>query len=309
MAAIVGRQANEPALPDLLKPLRGASKILDADPPPSAQDLATATDEVRKGLTAVEAKSVEAPADDLRSLYLSKALVYAWYVMGKAAFESKDLSTAENYLRAAWNLGQDRISGYQLGRVFEARGNKLAAAHQYELADITSASDPFLSFLVSTPGVNDEIGESYKRVTGKGLTATALKNGQYDGSLRAELDKEVEIHELVHTTKLNGQALFSVAFEAGKPVKAYMIGGDKELAALVPALQAHSYPSVLPTGSKARVLREFRLICTPYAGCDAYILLPSSIQTPSINFRRVVTPANAPKDSKTIEIEVAPPPQ
>jgi hypothetical protein len=88
-----------------------------------------------------------------------------------------------------------------------------------------------------------------------------------------------------------------------------MIGGDKELAALVPALQAHSYPSVLPTGSKARVLREFRLICTPYAGCDAYILLPSSIQTPSINFRRVVTPANAPKDSKTIEIEVAPPPQ
>jgi hypothetical protein len=112
-----------------------------------------------------------------------------------------------------------------------------------------------------------------------------------------------------HTTQLNGQALFSVAFEAGKHVKAYMLGGDKEMESLVPVLQSHAYPPVLPIGSKALLLREFRIICTPYAGCDVYLLLPTSIQAPAINTRRDITPANAPNGTKTIQIEVAPPPQ
>jgi hypothetical protein len=227
-------------------------------------------------------------------------------MLGKSELEAKDLAAAENYLRAAWRLSQDRVSGYEYGHLLEAKGDKAAAAHQYELAHVASVSNAFLAFLVPGSPVEDQIAAGYKRVNGKPLASTALNNGRYDGSLRAELDKETEIHGLVRITKLNGQALFSVAFQTGKPVKANMLGGDKEMASLVPVLQTHLYAPVLPAGSKARLLREFRVVCTQYAGCDAYVLLPSAVEMPAINIRRDITPANAPIGTKTIKIEVAP---
>jgi hypothetical protein len=306
IATIISRQANDPVMPDLIQPLRDAVAILDQNPPLNSQDQAKAMDLAKKGLTGIEAKTVEVATADVHSLYWSKALAYAWYVMGRSAFATKDLATAENYLRAAWRLGQDRISGYQLALVLEAKGNKAGAAHQFELANASSVSDPFLSFLVSGSGLKDQISEGYKRVAGKALTSTSLNDGRYDGSLRAELDRDTEIHEVVRTTKLNGQALFSVAFEAGKPVKVNPLGDDKAMASLVPVLQAHTYPSVLPAGSKARLLREFRVICTPYAGCDAYILLPNSIQGPIFSVPRTNKQADGSDGSKVIEIQLAP---
>jgi hypothetical protein len=305
IATIVARETNDASLPNLMQPLRDATQILDANPPPAPHELDKATDLARKGVNAIEAKSLELPADDIHSLYWAQMLSYAWYTLGKSAFQAKDMTTAENYLRAAWRLSQDRLSGYQYGKVLEAMGNK-AAAHQYELAHATSASNAFASFEVPDSTTKDQIAADYKRVTGKPLTSSSLNNGRYDGSIRAELDKELEIHELVRTTKLNGQAFFSVVFETGRPTKANLLSGEKELASLIPTLQAHAYAPVIPAGSKARLLRQVRVICTPYAGCDAYILLPSAIQMPAINFRRVVIPVNQPKGSKTVEIQMTP---
>jgi hypothetical protein len=307
MASVIARQLNEPSLPELMQPLSDAAAILDATPTQGAEGAAKATALAHKGLDIIEAKTVEASAGEIHSLYWSSVLAYSWYMLGRSALEGKDLPTAENYLRAAWRLSQDRVSGYEYGRLLEAKGNKNGAAHQYELAHATSVSNAFLGFLVPGSAVEDQIAESYKRVTGRPLISSALNKGQYDGSLRAELDKEVEIHELVRTTKLNGQGLFSVAFQSGRPVKAYLLSGDKGMDSLVPVLQSHAYAAFLPTGSKAQLLREVRVICTQYAGCDAYILLPSSVQMPAMTFRRDITPANAPKGTKTVEIEVAPP--
>ena len=309
IAGVIAKQANEPSIPALIQPFRDAMAILDSKSPVTADSLAKAGDLSRKGLKDVEAKSLEISSDDMHSLYFSKVLAYGWYVIGKAALESKDLTAAENYLTAAWRVSQDRSSGYELARVLEAKGNTSAAAHQYQLANATSISNPFLSLLMPGSALNDKISDGYKRITGKPLTSTTLNNGQYNGSLRAELDKEIEIHGFVHATKLNGQAMFSIAFEAGKPVKAYMLGGDKVMESLVPVLQSRTYTPVLPAGSKARLLREFRVICTPYAGCDVYILLPTSIQAPATFIHRDITPANAPKGTKTIQIEVDPSPQ
>ena len=309
IAEVIAKQTNQPSVVALIKPLRDAVAILESNPPVAADDVVKATDLARKGLNDIEDKTREVPIDDIHSLYWSKLLAYGWYAVGKSALEAKDLTTAENYLRAAWRLSQDRTSGYELGRVLEAKGNKAAAAHQYELANATSITNPFLSLLVPGSALEEKIADGYKRTSGKPLTSKALNNGQYNGSFRAELDKEIEMHEFVHTTKFNGQALFSVAFEAGKPVKAYMLGGDKVMESLVPVLQSHTYTPVLPAGSKARLLREFRVICTPYAGCDVYILLPTSIQGPVTYFRRDNTPGNASKDPVTEKMVLVPSPQ
>ena len=286
----------------ILRPLRDAAAILASDTSPSADDLAKATDIARKGVDAAEAKTLMLPGEDPQSLQWTRLLDYAWTMRGWVALEAKDLDTAESFLRAAWKLSHNQVSGYLLGRLLEAKGEKAAAAHQYELARVGS-SNYLDKTIYSNFNVQDRIAESYQKLTGNPMTATALNHGQYNGSLSAELDKEIEIRSFTRTSKFTGEVLFSVAYEAGKPVKAHLLQGDMRFAYLGGLLDAHKFGVLLPTGSKARLLREVRLICSEYGGgCDAYMLLPTALLMPATD----ITPPNAPKGTKTVQIQVQP---
>ncbi|HUN84759.1 MAG TPA: DUF3857 domain-containing protein [Terracidiphilus sp.] len=289
-----------------IQPLHDVTDILESDSAPGADGVARAVDLSRKSVEVIEAKTLTLPANDVHSLYWAQVLAYAWCTRGWAALEAHDLPTADAYLRAAWRLGQDRMSGYQLGRALEAEGKKAAAAHQFELAHATGIQNPLGSFLASNYNLNDRLASAYQRVTGRELRTVSLNNGQYNGSLRAELDKEEEIRQIIHSTKLTGSGLYAVAFEEGKPVKVNLLHGDKGFEGMTAALQAHPFSPALPAGSKARLLREVRLICTPWSGCDAYLLLPTSIEIPATNVVTEINPAGAREGTKTIRIEVAP---
>jgi len=291
------------------QPLREASSILAADPPPNAADLAKAIELSRKAVDAIEARSLQLPPEDAHSLYWMQVLDFAWSTRGWAALETKDFPTAETYLSAAWHLNQDQMAGYKLGRVLEAKGDKAAAAHLYELASVTNGGMSDFTNKTLYPGYNlqERIHDHYLKLTGKPLTATSLNHGQYNGSLRAELDKEIQVHGFTRTSKLNGQALFILAYEAGKPVKASLLQGDKGFASMASLLEGHRFGVILPSGSKARLLREVRLICSSYGGgCDAYMLLPTAVQIPAKSIQMDITPPNAPKGTKTVQIELHP---
>jgi hypothetical protein len=313
---IAGLGATEKArldeMMDAAKPLREALDVLQATPPPTPETLAKTIEQLRKAVSDFEAKSLTLPADDAHSLSWARMLADAWSTLGWAALEAKDLPTAENYLSAAWHLSQDKTTGYLYGLLLEAKGQKDAAAHQYELASVTSAGSYLPTGPFSAYSVGDRIAASYKEITGKPLTATALKHGQYNGSLRAELDKQVEIHGITSASKVNGEALFSVSFEEGKPTKAIFLGGDKQLRSMAGTLETRRFLVALPDGSKARLLREVRLICSSYGGgCDAYLLLPTAIQMPNRMIKINALPVNGPKDAqpkivKSVQVEVQP---
>ena len=291
---------------EALLPLRDVLTALMADPPESADQLSKTAETARDTLHEVETKSASLPAGDAHSLYWAQALAIAWCMRGWTALATDDLPAAENYVRAAWRLGQDPVSGYLMGRVLEAKGSKTAAAHQYELAHVTGATSLLGGISPQDAEIRQRIADSYQRLTGKPLTATALNHGAYSGSLQAELDNTLETHQFLHSTKLSGQGLYVVAFEAGKPATASFLGGDKGFAALVPALQAHSFPDELPAGSKARLLREVRIVCSPWSGCDSYLVLPGSIQLPAVAMPIhviEVAPPNAPTGTKTVKIK------
>jgi len=290
---------NQPdsSLKEILDPLRDASAILSSETPASKADLDKAVGLARKAVDAAEAKSLTLSLDDAHSLYFTGVLAYAWSTLGRAALESNDLPTAESYLRAAWRVSQDNATGYRLGKLLEAKGDKNAAAHQYLLAKFASAPSPSLG------GGNffEECGDSYRRLTGKDPnTAARMPEGRYEGSSIAELNKDTEIRSFTPTSKYTGEVFFAVAYEAGKPAKARLLQGDKRFAPLGAALESHKFGVLLPTGSKARLLREVRLMCSEYGGgCDAYLLLPNAVQIPP----KDITPPNAPKGSKTYQIE------
>ena len=101
--------------------------------------------------------------------------------------------------------------------------------------------------------------------------------------------------------------MFTVAYENDKPVKAYFLEGDESLAHLTATLENHRFQVDLPPGSKARLLREVHFICSPYGGCDAYMLLPSSLKfLPQRVTPQLVTRPNDPHETKPNQIEIQP---
>jgi tetratricopeptide (TPR) repeat protein len=289
-----------------VQPLRDAAAILQANPAASPADLAKALELGNKTVNEFEARSLTLPTADTHSLYWAWMLGLAWTERGWAALDSGDLPTAESYLRAAWHLDLDQLAGYQLGRLLEAKKDKAAAAHQYELAIIASENaDKLLTF--HDYDIQTHIRDSYQKLTGKPLNVTGLNRGQYNGSLRAELDKQTDFRGFIATSKVTGQALFTIACEAGKPAKASFLSGDKKLAPMAASLEGRRFGALLPASSKARLLREVNLVCSQYGGgCDAYLLSPDAIKIPAKSFGTITAPQGAPKEIKTVQLEVQP---
>jgi hypothetical protein len=288
---------------DAAQPLRDAESILASDPPPPPADVAKALALARKTVDDFEARSIALSSADPHSLRWARMLAYAWETLGWAALESQDLPTAESYMRASWQLSQDKMAGYQLARMLLAKGDKAAAAHQLELAHISSVQN-LLGNLGFDYKLDDRISDDYTKITGKPLTATSLNHGEYKGSLRAELDSDIEFHGFTKASKLNGDVLFLVAYQEGKPVKARLLIGEKAFDSMAATLESRKIPAALPHGSKARLLREVRMVCSSYGGgCDAYVLLPTDIKIPAVNNMIEVSAPPATQPAKDPKVE------
>lgn len=284
-------------------PLRDALTTLKQNPPASSADLSVAEGKCQMATNKLEARSRELAASDPHSLYWAELIGMAWTCTGWGKIETKESGSAVIYLRPAWKLTQDPLAGYQLARALEDKGDKVEAAHVLELAYVSSPGGIFASLYVDM-NVHELIAANYLKLTGKKIFATSLKAGQYNGSLRAELDKDIEIRQFVKATKMSGQGLFAVSYENGAPVKAVLLQGDKGMGAFATTLEGNRFPVPLPTGSKARVMREVKMICSPWGGCDAYLLLPTSISLPMKgNVLEVAAPPDAPKGVKIVEMK------
>ena len=287
-------------------PLRDLANVLMSSEPQTQEKLAKTATDSQDLVDSIEARSATLPPEDPQSLYWANTLATGWCVRGWSALAVNDLPTAESYLRAAWNLNEDSASGYLLGRVLEIKQERVAAARQYELAYVNSGNGFFCSFPPQGADLRKRIQDAYKHVTGRELTATPLNHGSYVGSLQAELDKSIEIHQIVHTTKLTGEGLYVVDYDPNKPGKVKFLSGDKGFEVLASVLQAHGFTALFPKGSKAKLLREVRIICSPWSGCDAYLIQPGSIRMPSGVIHLNPTKIPQPNGSKTVEIKELP---
>jgi hypothetical protein len=111
----------------------------------------------------------------------------------------------------------------------------------------------------------------------------------------------------VRETKLNGQGYYAVTYMPDGTVRATLISGDPGMATLAPLLQGHRFPVPMPTGSKARLVREVHLICSPWGGCDAY-MLPTAVTLPmemKVKAIQVAPPPDAPKGANIVRMAPA----
>jgi hypothetical protein len=284
-----------------LQPVRDAMATLAATPQVEKIDRMRAAASCRGVMHDFELQSRDLDATDDRSVHWGQMLANVWTCLGWGSLETGERGVAEIYLRAAWQASQSPLAGYELARVLEAKGDKSGAAHLYELASVTRSG----GLLAPPPGMDlhQLTADAYKSLTGKELTATPLNNNMYKGSLQEELDNAREIKQLVRVTKLSGEATFLMAYEDGKPAKAKFLSGEKTMASLAPVVEQAKFTTGLPVGSKARLLREAMVICTPYAGCEAELLLAGKMRVSS-NPVQIL-----PGGARQVQIQVAAPPK
>ncbi|HEY2857062.1 MAG TPA: DUF3857 and transglutaminase domain-containing protein [Terracidiphilus sp.] len=286
-----------------IEPIRDAAALLSADPAPKPAELASATEKCRATVTDFEKQSLDGEPTDIHSLSWAQMLAASWTCLGWAELENHNQANAETYLRAAWNLSQNPVAGYQLGRLLAEKGDKAEAAHTWELASISSPGG-WISTLVSSSVTSGQIAAAYKKLTGKDLSVTSLNHGAYNGSLRAELDINTEIRGFIRSTKINGQGYYAVTYLPGGSIHSSLITGDPGMEKLAPQLQVSRFMVWLPKGSKARLVREVHLICSPWGGCDAYMMLPTAVSIP-MKVKTIQVPAQG-EPGKVVEIKSLP---
>jgi hypothetical protein len=260
-----------------IRELNSAFEILRTEPDAISTSLQNALEIINKQNALIDTAMSTAAADNENALHWTQAVTYAWCLRGWAELQKKNLPTAESFLKAAWSLGQDQLSGYLLGRVYEELGQQKNAAHQYELAEITDIPGPLGGLGLELYEVSHLIHQHYKKITGNELRATALKNGSYNGSLHEEMDKFLEVHRYIKQTNLTGEAYYILQYEGGKAVKVTMVKGGKGFDTFTHVLQTRPFEQIWPAESKTVLQREVRMVCSPYGGCDAYLYLPTKI--------------------------------
>ncbi|MGH9731786.1 MAG: DUF3857 domain-containing protein [Candidatus Acidiferrales bacterium] len=178
------------------------------------------------------------------------ALPSFWDTLGWVHFQQARTKEAESLISAAWLLDQKGDEGYHLARIYEKRGDKEPAIHNYTLA-------------LAAGGATDDTRARLAKLLGgdAGIDARVKRAAAELHHMRAV--------SVTKTAAATGNAAFLVLLEAtpnGPKVRdARFLGGDEKLSAFTEQLRAAQFPAVLPSQTKAQVLLRGVLDCTAKA--------------------------------------------
>jgi tetratricopeptide (TPR) repeat protein len=205
-------------------------------------------------------------ADDLR---VTRNLIAYWDTLGWIHSRLGNLKEAEGYLRAAWTVGQDSVTGYHLGQVYEKQKRTAEAVRMYRIvADRTPVS------AVTSPVA----AEAKASLNSLKVSLTPGKAAPLAGSYAAdELSRERTV-SMPKLAKGPVTAEFFVLLAPGTKVEdTRFVGGSPELRSAGSALAQAHFATSFPEKSEGRIVRRGILGCYPYTGCNFILLLPELV--------------------------------
>jgi len=234
-------------------------------------------------VTELEDQSQNAKSSGEAELRITYQLSLTWDTLGWVYFQQGDLKRAEEYVRAAWQLGEESIVGEHLGDIYEKEGKKELAARAYEYALTVIGAGAASAFNMSEPTQTakaqnqqfSEINRRYEKLTGKKpeLMIRRLPSGEWTKTPAEQLRLSRQV-KLNNETKLFGSANFKVVFKPGKVDRAEFESGDGDLDVLTTKLKAAHYPIVFPSESDAILLMHVSVSCHATEPCVASLINP-----------------------------------
>ena len=200
--------------------------------------------------------AVAATAATLRNLtadhmeYEQQSLVVSiaayWDTLGWVFFQRGDLDKAQQFINAAWMLGQHGEVGDHLGQIYEKRGDKQKAMKQYALALVAYKPDADTRGRLVKLAGSDKAADALLEPARKELAAMT----------------QVPMGPLVKDGKEPLKADFWVVLSPGPKVDdVRFVSGSDKLKAFTEALRSASYSVAFPDDTPTRLLRKGTLTC------------------------------------------------
>jgi tetratricopeptide (TPR) repeat protein len=221
-------------------------------------DLADAQAYAERSVQAEENASAQVTidAEGTGGIANTEALSRSWDTLGWVYFRRGDFAKAENYLHAAWMLGQDSTVADHLGQVYEKQGKKELALQMYGAA----------------VAVNREAIEArghLDRLAGNSLRAAGMIGGAQDRL------HQIRTLSLASTGTIIGSAEVIILFSKGPKVEQVrLLSGPSSLKSAEKAIAAAKFDVPFPDDGPTRLVHAGNLTCGKYTGCT-FVLMPA----------------------------------
>ncbi|MEO8481015.1 MAG: DUF3857 domain-containing protein [Acidobacteriota bacterium] len=201
---------------------------------------------------------------DAPGLRVMRDLAAHWDTLSLAQFRGGDLAGAERTQAAAWDLAQQGQFAERLAEIYEARGNRDAAAQFYALALAGDEPDAraagHLLSIAPDPRARAALVSTAPATVVSGRTVSVPRIPGVTGA--AQIFVRVGADGVVDDVRF--------------------VSGDTSMRPAAEMVRAAKMPSRLPAGSAAKLVRRGTLTCTGDAPTCSFVLIPASAVT-SVN--------------------------
>ena len=217
--------------------------------------------------TAASLRNVSLSQVSRRDLSLVSSLASYWDTLGWVAFSEGKVDAAEQFVRAAWQLGQSSEAGDHLGQIELKRADKKEAARDFAMA---------MNVLRPSPETHDR------------LVALAGSSGQADELIHQNQTGPIQARTfaLNNLGKLDGAADFFVLLSGSGGAlatteAAAFINGSELLKPMSEALRSLRYAQSIPGDSPTKIIRRGTLTCKASGSCSFILALPQEVRSPN----------------------------
>lgn len=205
----------------------------------------------------------------------------AWDTLGWIYFARNDLSLAEAYVDAAWQLSQTADVGYHLGRIYDKQGKHSAAIHTWQMS-------------LAAHGRNQEARESLRQAGAPHAELSASPSQDDPQAAALEELTALRTTKVPSLPKQTGSGDFSLLISRHGVEDVRATGSGTIVGDASAGLKAAKWDFRFPDNGPEKMIRQGILSC-------------SALTTPSCRFTLLLT-ASARARAKKPENSVAAPP-
>ena len=213
--------------------------------------------------TAAALRNVSLDRLSNKDLPLVNSLVAYWDTLGWVHFGEGDLSKAEKYVAAAWELGHHGEVGDHLGQIYQKRGEKDRALRTYALS---------MNGLRPTP-------ETRSR-----LASLAGGDSKADAAIARYKDELTHLSTIdlgKATQTSNADFFVLISGGGGSPARVdsvKFVSGDEKLKSFSAALKTADYHLTFPDDTPVKIFRRGTLSCAVATGkCEFVLTRPDDV--------------------------------
>jgi tetratricopeptide (TPR) repeat protein len=227
-------------------------------------ELPLAEEKTRKALESMDKATATAAISEAnqQTFRRSSLLVASWDTFGFVLMKEEKLDEARDYLEAAWRNRPDAVVGLHYGQLLEALGDTKEAMHIYQ--EVQRPHRPG----TATPA-DQQIDASIARLKKAGT----LPPGNAAGEVTLQEERTFKI-KFKTPSKTYGSATYRLQLAAGATQAVMRVSGEPVQDGVEEIIKQLTLPHLVPSRSKARIVRDGVLTCSPGRTECFFVLFP-----------------------------------